>query len=432
MEQVNQSRPLRIGIIAIGSRGDVQPYVALGKGFRRAGYEVRLLTHGTFANMVRKAGLECVEIGDDLGLVIERTTREAGSGERPGQFAFRSRLLRMARPLLREWAERSWQATQDTDALLMSFLGGYIGVPLAHKRGIPAFAAYVFPVSPTREFPGMAFPPVPAWLAPARPAYNRLSAALVEWLRWPLSQAVIGKVIQDAFDREFRSPRTMMRQVQTPIFYGFSEQVLPRPADWPDRCHVTGYWFLDTPLDWQPPGDLQAFLRSGPPPVFVGFGSMGSANAQRLLELVVSALGRCEQRGILLTGAGAGSLAPLPETIFALDTVPHDWLFPQVAAVVHHGGAGTTGAGLRAGLPSLLLPFLSDQYFWGRQISERGLGPRPIPHNDLTIEGLAQAITLMITDQTMRQRAAEAGEQIRAEDGVDNVVRLFERSLQVL
>jgi sterol 3beta-glucosyltransferase len=424
---------MRIGIIAIGSRGDVQPYMALGKGFKRAGYEVRLLTHGTFADMVRKAGLECVEIGDDLGLIIERTTREAGSGERPSQFAFRSRLLRMARPLLREWAERSWQATQDTDALLMSFLGVYIGIPLAYKRSIPACAAFVFPVSPTREFPSLAFPPAPAWLAAIRPSYNRWSAALVEWSRTgPLYQAVIGKAIQYALDGEFRSPRTMMRQVQTPIFYGFSEHFLPRPTDWPDFCHVTGYWFLDTPLDWQPPADLQAFLRSGPPPVYIGFGSMGSSNAQSLLELVISALEHCGQRGILLTSGGARTQTPLPATVLALDAVPHDWLFPQVAAVVHHGGAGTTGAGLRAGLPSLLLPFLSDQYFWGRQISERGLGPRPIPHNRLTVEGLAQAITTMITDQTMRQRAAEVGEQIRAEDGVGNVVRLFERSLQVL
>jgi UDP:flavonoid glycosyltransferase YjiC (YdhE family) len=407
--------------------------MALGQGFKRAGYEVRLLTHGTFADMGRLAGLECVEIGDDLGLIIERTMREAGEGARPDQFSFRRRLLRMARPLMREWARRSWQATQDIDALLMSYLGGYIGIPLASRRGIPAFAAPVFPVSPTREFPHPAFPPVPAWLAAIRPSYNRLSAALIEWLNTgPLYQVVVGKAIQDAFGRERRAPATMMRQVQTPIFYGFSEQVLPRPADWPESCHVTGYWFLDTNAAWQPPGDLQAFLQSGPPPVSIGFGSMGSANAQGMLELVISALLRCGQRGILLTRAGASSLTPLPETVFALDAVAHDWLFPQVTAVVHHGGAGTTGAGLRAGLPSLLLPFLSDQYFWGGQIYERGLGPQPIAHNHLTVDRLAQAITTMITDQTMRQRAAEAGERIRAEDGVGNVVRLFERSLQVL
>jgi sterol 3beta-glucosyltransferase len=419
---------MRIGIITIGTRGDVQPYIALGKGFKRAGYEVRLLTHGSFATLVRAEGLDFADIGDDLRLIIERTMSE---GDRPSQITFRSQLLRMAKPLLHDWTQRSWQATQDVDALLLSFLGVYIGIPLAHKRGIPAFAAYVFPVSSTREFPSLAFPPVPAWLAPVRPSYNRLSATFIEWLcTGPLYQALIGKAVQDTLEIEFRSPFAQMRQVQTSIFYGFSEQFLPRPADWPDFCHVTGYWFLDTPLDWQPPVGLQTFLRSGPPPVYIGFGSMGSANEESLLELVVSALKHCGQRGILLTNRVERMQATLPETVFALDDVPHDWLFPQVTAVVHHGGAGTTGAGLRAGLPSLILPFLSDQYFWGRLIHERGLGPQLITHNRLNVEGLARAITTMITDQAMRERAAELGEQIRAEDGVGNVIRLFEQYIK--
>jgi sterol 3beta-glucosyltransferase len=421
---------MRLGIISIGTRGDVQPYIALGKEFKRAGHEVRLLTHGSFATMVQAEGLDFADIGDDLHLAIERTLHEAGFGEQPNQVAFKGQLLRMAKPLLYEWAVRSWQATQDRDALLLSFLGTYIGIPLAHTLGIPAFAAYVFPVSPTRDFPSIAFPPAPAWLAPARPTYNRLSAAIVEWLRTGfLYQVVIGNVVQDAFKSKLRSPFVRMRQVQTPIFYGFSDHFLPRPADWPHFCHVTGYWFLDT-LDWQPPVALQTFLRSGSPPVYIGFGSMGSSNAQSLLELVVNALKLCGQRGILLTSGITSTQASLPETVLALDTVPHDWLFPQVRAVVHHGGAGTTGAGLRAGLPSLLLPFLSDQYFWGRQIFERGLGPRPITHKHLTAERLAQAITVMITDQAMRQRSAELGEQIRAEDGIGQLIGLVERYMK--
>jgi sterol 3beta-glucosyltransferase len=147
-------------------------------------------------------------------------------------------------------------------------------------------------------------------------------------------------------------------------------------------------------------------------------------------EHVVSALQRCGQRGILLTGWGAITHVPLPETIFAIDAVPHDWLFPQVASVVHHGGSGTTAAGLRAGLPSLIVPFIGDQSFWGRQIRERGLGPQPVEQKRLSAEALAQAITTMITDQAMRQRAATVGELIRAEDGVGNVIRLVEQSLR--
>jgi sterol 3beta-glucosyltransferase len=157
---------------------------------------------------------------------------------------------------------------------------------------------------------------------------------------------------------------------------------------------------------------------------------MRGADERSLTEQVVSALQRCGQRGILLTGWGAIVHVPLPETIFAIDAVPHDWLFPRVAAAVRHGGSGTTGAGLRAGLPSLIVPFIGDQSFWGRQIWERGLGPRPIEHTHLSAEALAQALITMVTNQAMRQRAATVGEQIRAEDGVGNVVRLFEQSLQ--
>jgi sterol 3beta-glucosyltransferase len=312
--------------------------------------------------------------------------------------------------------------------LLLSPLGVYVGIPLAHKRGIPAFAANVQPLSPTREFQSCLFPP--AWLAPVQSSYNWWSAEVVEWIRWPLYRESVGKAAHAVLGTPLCSPLAQMRREQTPIFYGFSAHFLPHPADWPDFCHVTGYWFLDTKASWQPPADLQAFLQAGPP-VYIGFGSMRSADARSLTERVVSALERCGQCGILLTGWGATGQTPLPETIFAIDAVPHDWLFLRVATVVHHSGSGTSGAGLRAGLPSLIVPFIGDQSFWGRQIYEHGLGPRPIEQKHLSAEAFAQAITTMITDQAMRRLAAALGEQIRAENGVGNAIRLFEQSIRV-
>jgi sterol 3beta-glucosyltransferase len=282
---------------------------------------------------------------------------------------------------------------------------------------------------PTREFPSVLFPPAPAWLAPVRSSYNRLSAEVVERVRWPLYRGSMGKAVHAVLGTPLRSPLAQMRREQTPNFYGFSAQVLPRPADWPNFCHVAGYWFLDTNAAWSPPADLEAFLQAGPPPIYIGFGSMRGADERGLTEEVARALQCCGQRGILLTGWGAITHESLPETIFAIDAVPHDWLFPRVAAVVHHGGSGTTGAGLRAGLPSLIVPFIGDQSFWGRQISARGLGPQPLEYTRLSAEALAQAITTMVTDQAMRQRAADVGKHIRAEDGVGNVVWLVEHYL---
>jgi sterol 3beta-glucosyltransferase len=426
---------MHIGIITIGSRGDVQPYIALGAGFKRAGYQVRLLTHGTFAEAVRAEGLEFADLGVDVRTVTEQAMQEAGEAGHSRLMAlttflrFMRRALHETQPLLHECVRRCWQATQDVDALLFNVLGIYIGIPLADIRAIPAFAAYVQPLTATREFPNVLFSPAPAWLGSLRPTYNQVSLEVAEWISWLLYRGSLGKAVHDVLGTALHSPFPHMRREHTPIFYGFSPQVLPRPVDWPDHCHVSGYWFLDSQATFQPSADLDAFLQAGPKPIYVGFGSMRGADERRLTQQVISALDRCGQRGILLSGWGALTHESLPQTIFAIDAVPHDWLFPRVAAVVHHGGAGTTGAGLRAGLPSLIVPFLADQFFWGRQVYERGLGPQPIEHSHVSAEALAQAISTMVTDQAMRQRAATAGEHIRAEDGVGTVVRLVERSL---
>ncbi|MGA2110579.1 MAG: glycosyltransferase [Anaerolineales bacterium] len=427
---------MRVGIITIGSWGDIQPYIALGKGFQRAGYEVRLFTHGAYGSAVRREGLDFLDLGVDPQTVMEGVMRETRLGERPNripfarQITFMREALREAQPLLKEGAERCWQAAQDIDALFFNPIGIYVAVPFAQRRKIPSFAAYVQPISPTREFASVLFPPAPGWLSPVRPVYNRLSASCVEWFRWPIYRGSIGKAVQAVLGTPLRSPIAPMRRERSPIFYGFSAHFLPRPSDWPDFCHVTGYWFLDTPGDWEPPADLRAFLQAGPPPVYVGFGSMRSSDPLKLTAAVIQALERCGQRGILLSGWGAIAQMPLPDTVLTIDAVPHDWLFPRVAAVVHHGGSGTTAAGLRAGVPSLIVPFIGDQSFWGWEVHERGLGPRPLDPNTLEAEGLAQAIGSMITDQDMRQRAARVGEQIRSEDGVGNVIRLFEQSVR--
>ncbi len=426
---------MRIGIITIGSRGDVQPFIALGTGFKRAGYDVRLLTHGTFAGAVRAEGLDFADLGMDPRTLTEQAMQEAGMAGQSRLIAlttfmrFMRRALHETKPLLHECVRCCWQATQDVDALLFNVQGIYIGVPLAHKRDIPVFAAYVQPLTPTREFPNVLFPPAPTWLGRVRPSYNRLSLEMAELFSWLLFRGSLGKAVHDVLGTPLRSPFPQMRHEHTPIFYGFSKHVLPHPVDWPDFCNVSGYWILDTNATFQPPADLEAFLQAGPPPVYIGFGSMRSADERSHTQLVVSALDRCGQRGILLTGWGAITHESLPETILDIDAIPHDWLFPRVAAVVHHGGAGTTGAGLRAGLPSLIVPFLADQFFWGQQVYERGLGPQPIAYTHMSAEALAQAITTMVTDQAMRQRAATVGEHIRAEDGVGNVVRKIEHYL---
>ena len=211
-----------------------------------------------------------------------------------------------------------------------------------------------------------------------------------------------------------------------PVLYGFSPSVIPRPIDWDKDKKITGYWFLEEDA-WQPASNLVDFLNSGPAPIYIGFGSMSNRNPEETAELVIKAARLSEQRAILLSGWGGLHSNDLPDLVFLLNAVPHAWLFPRVAAVVHHGGAGTTAAGLRAGVPSIIIPFFGDQPFWGARVAESGVGPKPIPRKTLTAEKLAQALQAAVTNEAMRQRAATLGSRIRAEDGVASAVDILQR-----
>jgi sterol 3beta-glucosyltransferase len=208
--------------------------------------------------------------------------------------------------------------------------------------------------------------------------------------------------------------------------YAYSPVVLPTPADWDRSSVAAGYWFLDRPRSWEPSASLRAFLIAGPPPVYVGFGSMPSQDAARTTRIVLAALERTGQRGVLATGWGGLAAADLPPSVYLLAEAPHDWLFPQMAAVVHHGGAGTTAAALRAGVPTVICPFFGDQPFWGRRVATLGAGPPPIPQRRLTVDALSAAVRTAVSDPAIRERAAAVGAAIRAEDGVYNAIAAIE------
>jgi sterol 3beta-glucosyltransferase len=221
----------------------------------------------------------------------------------------------------------------------------------------------------------------------------------------------------DLFTRADGSP--------VPILYPYSAHLLPVPSDFPPHAHVTGYWFLDHAAAWQPDPALVQFLEAGAPPVYIGFGSIGGRGGQQRTSIILDALEQSGQRGLLASGWGGLNASDLPAHVFMVESVPHDWLFPQVAAVVHHGGAGTTAAGLRAGKPTIICPFFGDQPFWGRLVYQRGVGPQPIPQNRLTADRLAAAIKTAVEDQAMQQRAADLGAKIRAEDGIARAIQII-------
>jgi sterol 3beta-glucosyltransferase len=320
-----------------------------------------------------------------------------------------------------DWAKAGLIACQGVDLLIGGVGGGTIMRALAEKLQIPILEAHVFPYTPTKAFPAVLFPP----------ALTKLGG-LVNWLSHHLMKQIMWQSFRNA-DRLVRSqvlnlppapffgPKKDAKLMPFPTLYGFSPSVIAKPADWGNTV-VTGAWFLEAEPDWTPPEGLVAFLAQGPAPVYIGFGSMGSRNPEETADLVLTAIAKTGQRAILQSGWGGLATENLPETVFIVNSVPHSWLFPQMAAIVHHGGAGTTAASLRAGVPSLVIPFFGDQPFWGHRVMKLGVGPAPIPRKQLTIDRLAQAIQTMVSDPGMRQKAAELGTKIQAEDGLARVV----------
>lgn len=412
-----------ISLVASGSRGDVQPYVALGQGLRGAGHDVRLLTSEGFESLVSGAGLAFHSTGPNIEERLRseewRAVTERGN--------FLTILARMRAELEREatgLARRLPGLLAGSDLIVAgtSAIAGLL--PIAGQLGVPVVQAYLFPFSPTRTFPSPLVPGLPFGRV-----LNRLSFHAMRQLFWQST-----RVADVAVRRELglgksslRGPFRALDRSSTPVLYGYSPLVLPRPDDWPGNVHVTGYWTLEAPDDWSPPDDLLAFLDAGEPPVYIGFGSMGSRDPQAAGRIALEALARSGQRGILATGWGGLRADEIPAHVHLIGAVPHDWLFPRMAAVVHHGGAGTTAAGLRSGAPSIVVPFMGDQEFWGRRVAALGAGPMPIPRRQLDAKRLAGAIAQAVTDNAMRDRAADLGRRLRDEDGVAAAVARIDR-----
>ncbi len=412
---------MHITILTVGTQGDVQPYVALGAGLIAAGHRVTLATSARFAPLAARYGLGHRPLPVDfLDLVQTPEGQKALSGGN------KLNLMKRIMPMLGAMLDAGWEATTDSDALLYhpKALAGY---HIAEARQIPGILTHPLPLaSPTGEFPSLVLP-----IRSLGPTLNRLSHRLF----LSLSSAPYRKLVSRWRTATLGLPGSWNEWERNgapiPRLYGYSPTMLPIPADWDASTFAGGAWFLDQHSDWQPSAELAAFLERSPQPVYVGFGSMAGTDAAEKTAIVSAALAQAGLRGVLATGAGGLARTSAPEHIHFLDQVPHDWLFPRVAAVVHHGGAGTTAAGLRAGAPTLICPFIADQPFWGRQVAALGAGVPPIRQRRLTVDTLAAALTRLTSAAQIRSRAQELGARIRAEDGVGRAVEWIEGVLHV-
>ncbi|GAA1876083.1 glycosyltransferase [Myceligenerans crystallogenes] len=415
-------------IMSFGTRGDIQPYAALAGALARAGHDVTLAVPDAFADLVPHDGPGTVThhpAGSGMLRLLREIMPEL-SGPRDAL-----RTLGIMTSAMRELNTECWAAARAARPDVVVYHPKTLAGPhIAEALGVPGVLSLPLPYyTPTRAHPMPFFGGRSFGGRGNRASYalNRMSGimygGMINDFRRQIGLGRIGRLADPLKNLDGSPVHTL---------YPYSRHILPVPADYPESAHVTGYWFLDHEgVDgggWEPPAQLADFLATGPAPVYVGFGSMGfGKGADQRRDAVLTALKANGLRGIVATGWGgitpgeSGS-----DDVLVIEGAPHDWLFPRVAAVVHHGGAGSTAAGLRAGRPTLVVPFLGDQPFWGARVHAIGAGPEPLAANRLA-RGLAGRLGDLTGTTSYSHRAAEVGAAIRHEDGLGAGVRVMEQ-----
>ncbi|MBN1429768.1 MAG: glycosyltransferase family 1 protein [Anaerolineae bacterium] len=411
-------------MITVGSRGEIEPCIALGIALQAQGYEIVIATHPNFGGFVESHGLTFALIDFDIDAFL--SSEASPTRQRNGSLRMFANAVKTTNAAIRQLGNDAWAAASSADALFYTVGGSFVIPHLVERLEIPAIGLYPYPAgTPTRDFP-FVFAPVGSLGG----MLNKLSHQLFE-LSWLMMQKPIGdwRVETLGLSADVRGAVRKFYSPRPPVLYGFSKHVLPLPDDWGDEALVTGYWFLPQSTEWQPDPELVAFIQDGPAPIYVGFGSMNIPNAADVTKIVVEALHRTGQRGLLLSGKGRLMDVDLPG-IRSFAGAPFGWLFPQMRALLHHGGSGTTALGLRAGVPATAIPFMMDQPFWGRRMETLGIGSRPIPIQHLTVDKLAAAIEKMVQDPVTREKAKALSEKIRSEDGTATAIARINQILE--
>ncbi|RUP44741.1 hypothetical protein BC936DRAFT_149062, partial [Jimgerdemannia flammicorona] len=451
---VPPDKPLHVTCLTIGTRGDVQPYISLCKGLIKDGHKCRIATHAEYKDWIEGHGIEFSSIGGDPAelMVCTRACLIIRICVDNGFLSVG--FVRDGFKLFKGWFDdllaTAWTACQGTDVLIES-PSAMVGVHLAEKLGIAYFRAFPMPWTRTRSFPH----PFATPDSPKGRLYNDMTYVMIDHVLWKATSFQVNRFRRQTLGL----PATNWEKMEVhkvPFLYCFSASVVPPPLDWMDWIHTTGYWFLDNPdPGWQAPQSLLDFLgaKDERPIVYIGFGSIIVQDPDELSRIIVEAVLKANVRAIVSKGWSArlkerspedgkefsekeklalqssgDSLAEHPGVIYNVKSVPHDWLFPQVRGIVHHGGAGTTAAGLRAGVPTVVKPFFGDQYFWGDRLEDMGMG---VCIKKFTVEKLVSALVKITTDGNMLERAREVGAKIRSEDGVANAIQCIYRDLEL-
>lgn len=436
---------LNITILIVGSRGDVQPFLALGKELRKFGHRIRLGTHTCFQDFVVENDIEFSPLAGDPKELMAHMVKH------PGLMPGSMEEVKRKRAVMKEIIESCWSAVMEPTSILCVKPGAPPNPSLstapwvtnaiisnpptfghyhcAERLGCPLHIYFTMPWSPTAAFP---HPLANLSYAKRTPSKNKMSYSIVDALTWSGLGDLCNSFRKNKLGLEpilGTGGRSLLDDAKVPHAYTWSPNLIGKPKDWGVHIDITGFFFLDLATNYTPPDDLMQFLNSGPPPIYVGFGSIVVDNPDAFNKTILDAFRITKFRGIVSKGwSELGGSGDVPKDVYVIGNCPHDWLFLQCAAVCHHGGAGTTAAGLLAGRPSIVCPFFGDQPFWGQMIANCGVGPPPITKKRFTAENLADAFRFCMLSST-QEKAKKLGEEMRKENGVRTGVQVFHAHL---
>lgn len=403
---------MKLAVLTYGTEGDARPLAALCRALDDAGHASVLLADATTLGAAERLGVRSQALAGDIRQALGGVIAQ---GDKPAAAA--KALADIANANATPWLRQTIEAAQGCDAIVCAGLAAFVGLSAAEALGVPAIGAGMFPLTPTAAFASPFLPParVPRFL-------NRASHHLVNGLLWRAFRPAVNAARAEVCGLP---PRRRLWTTH-PVLYGYSPSLLPRPADWPANAAVCGQWLAPAP-DWQPPAALRDFLAAGEAPVYIGFGSMTGFDKARLLAALVD--GMAGRRAVLHPGWSGLEVGQLPPNFHVIGDTPHDWLFPRMALVVHHGGSGTSHSAARAGVPSVVVPFAGDQAFWAHHLAQAGVAPPAVAGARFGADDLARGIAFA-HDPQVRARARALGERMRAEDGLGTAVRAIEQILR--
>lgn len=428
--KIKAKKQYRIGLLTIGSRGDVQPYIALGKGLIKEGHEVTIITHSEFREFVELHGIKFKEIAGNpaelMALMVEHESMNIG-------------MLREASKRFGGWIKElldtAWIACKDENFdILVESPSCIPGIHIAEALQIAYFRAFTMPWTRTRAYPH-------AFIVPDQKRggnYNYLTYVLFENIYWKGTSGAINKWRIDKLGLE-KTNLELLQQNKVPFLYNVSPTIFPPSVDFSEWVKVTGYWFLDEKSNYSPPKELTEFIskarKLNKELVYIGFGSIVVSNASEMTLGLIEAVQNADVYCILNKGwserlgdKSANKIeVELPECIFNGGTIPHDWLFPQIDAAMHHGGSGTTGATLRAGLPTVIKPFFGDQFFYANRVEEIGVG---IALKKYNVKDLSKALVNITTNLKFKEKADLIKRRIAKEDGVRTAINCIYGELE--